>query len=272
MTIHEFGRIQVYLITYLAVALLITLWLLPGLISIVTPVKHGEVIGHTKDALITAFMTGSVFVVLPILMEKSKELLHKHQLVSHESDDVTDVIVSASFNFPHTGKVLTLSFVLFAGWFSESVVAVSEYPKLALTGLVTFFGSTHAAIPFLLDLFEIPADLFELYLTTDIVSSRFGTLVAAMHTVTVALVGVCAVLGSLTFNVQRVVRYLVVSLVLKFGSFCGLQETLLDFGVRGPSYPSDNVAETMVPEERTTVTGFVTRYKLGSVVRSRSSV
>ena len=232
MTIHEFGRIQVYLITYLAVALLITLWLLPGLISIVTPVKHGEVIGHTKDALITAFMTGSVFVVLPILMEKSKELLHKHQLVSHESDDVTDVIVSASFNFPHTGKVLTLSFVLFAGWFSESVVAVSEYPKLALTGLVTFFGSTHAAIPFLLDLFEIPADLFELYLTTDIVSSRFGTLVAAMHTVTVALVGVCAVLGSLTFNVQRVVRYLVVSLVLKFGSFCGLQETLLDFGVR----------------------------------------
>ena len=214
MTVHEFGRIQVYLIIYVAVALLITLWLLPGLISIVTPIKHGEVIVQTKDALITAFMTGSLFVVLPILMDKSKELLHQHKLVSHESDDVTDVIVSSSFNFPHIGKLLTLSFVLFAGWFSESVVAVSEYPKLALTGLVTLFGSTHAAIPFLLDLFEIPADLFELYLTTDIVQSRFGTLVAAMHTVTVALVGGCAVLGVLTFNVRRVFRYLGVSLAL----------------------------------------------------------
>ena len=101
----------------------------------------------------------------------------------------------ASFNFPHTGKLLSLSFILFAGWFADAAVPSTHYPQLALTGLVTFFGSLNAAVPFLLDLFRIPADTFQLFLATGVINSRFGTLVAAVHTLTVALLGTCAVTG-----------------------------------------------------------------------------
>jgi ABC-type amino acid transport substrate-binding protein len=95
--------------------------------------------------------------------------------------------VPASFNFPHTGKLLSLSFVLFAGWFADVPVSPSSYPELALTGLVTFFGSLTAAVPFLLDEFRIPADTFQLFLATGVINSRVGSLVAAVHTLTVAL-------------------------------------------------------------------------------------
>ena len=64
-----------------------------------------------------------------------------------------------------------------------------DYPQLALTGLLTFFGSLNAAVPFLLDLFRIPADTFQLFLATGVINSRVGTLVAAVHTLTVALLG-----------------------------------------------------------------------------------
>ena len=37
-------------------------------------------------------------------------------------------------------------------------------------------------------------------------------------------------------------------------------------------YPSDTVDEMMVPERRTVLTGFETRYRFGSVMRSRSAV
>jgi Na+/H+-dicarboxylate symporter len=47
MTLEELARIQVYLVTYMAVALLATFWLLPALISTLTPIKYGEVIGAT---------------------------------------------------------------------------------------------------------------------------------------------------------------------------------------------------------------------------------
>ena len=106
----------------------------------------------------------------------------------------------ASFNFPHTGKLLSLSFVLFAGWFADAVVPLSDYPQLALAGLVTFFGSLNAAVPFLLDQFRIPADTFQLFLATGVINSRVGSLVAAVHTLTVALLVACAVTGHLRWQ------------------------------------------------------------------------
>ena len=110
------------------------------------------------------------------------------------------MIVPASFNFPHTGKLLSISFILFAGWFADAAIPVADYPRLAVTGLLTFFGSLNAAVPFLLDLFRIPADTFQLFLATGVINSRVGTLVAAMHTVTVALLGACAIGGMLRFE------------------------------------------------------------------------
>ena len=78
--------------------------------------------------------------------------------------------------------------------------AAVDYPRLALTGLVTFFGSLNVAVPFLLDLFRIPADTFQLFLASGVINSRFGTLVAAMHTLAVALLGTCAMTGALRWD------------------------------------------------------------------------
>ena len=113
----------------------------------------------------------------------------------------------ASFNFPHTGKLLSLSFVLFAGWFADALVPLSDYPQLALAGLVTFFGSLNAAVPFLLDQFRIPADTFQLFLATGVINSRVGSLVAAVHTLTVALLVACAVTGHLRWRRGPLLSY-----------------------------------------------------------------
>ena len=115
----------------------------------------------------------------------------------------------ASFNFPHSGKLLSISFVLFAGWFADAAVPLADYPRLALSGLVTFFGSLNAAVPFLLDLFRIPADTFQLFLATGVINSRFGTLLAAVHTVTVALLGSCAMAGALRWQRARLGRFVI---------------------------------------------------------------
>ena len=65
------------------------------------------------------------------------------------------------------------------------------------SGFFSLFGSLNAAIPFLLDLFRIPADTFQLFLASGVVNARFGTLMAAVHTLAMALLGTCAVTGRL---------------------------------------------------------------------------
>jgi ABC-type amino acid transport substrate-binding protein len=70
-------------------------------------------------------------------------------------------------------------------------------------------------------MFRIPADTFQLFLASGVVNSRFGTLVAAMHTLAVALLGTCAMTGALTWNRARLVRYLTITVVLTIGVIGG---------------------------------------------------
>lgn len=223
LSLDELKRLEVYLVAYALCALLVSLWALPGLVAALTPVGHRELLSETRDALIMAFVTGSLFVVLPLLTERAQRLLRRHAPEGSEADRLPEVIVPASFNFPHTGKLLSLSFILFAGWFSDADVRLAEYPRLALTGLVTFFGSLNVAVPFLLDMLRIPADMFQLFLATGLVSSRFGTLVAAAHTVALAVLGSCAMSGALRIDPRRLGRWAIVTAALAFVTFGGVR-------------------------------------------------
>lgn len=213
LSLEQLGRLQVFLISYVGVSLLVSLWVLPGLVAALTPIRARDIFALTRNGLITAFVAGDLFIVLPVLIESSRTLV-ANAGVDESQKQLPDVIIPASFNFPHTGKLLSLSFVLFAGWFADAAVPFTQYPQLALTGLVTFFGSVNVAVPFLLDMFRIPADTFQLFLASGVINARFGTLVAAMHTLAVALLGSCAMAGTLRWNRRRVLRYLVITGVL----------------------------------------------------------
>src|SRR5262249_36357613 len=160
----------VYLVSYVGMSLLLSVWLLSGLVAALTPIPYRALIARSRDALVMAFMTTSLFAVLPLLTAEAKALVREYASDGADHDAATDVIVPASFNFPHSGKLLSLSFVLFAAWFADVHVPLAEYPRLAGTGLLAMFGSVNAAIPFLLDLLRIPADTFNLFVTSSIVN------------------------------------------------------------------------------------------------------
>jgi Na+/H+-dicarboxylate symporter/ABC-type amino acid transport substrate-binding protein len=244
LRLDEIERIQIYLIAYGAIALLLLLWVLPGLVTVLTPARYREVVGPARDALLTAFMTGSLFVVLPMLGECARDILKRHAEDHPEAEEYPDVIVPASFNFPHSAKLLSLSFIPFAAWFAEaSIGGLVKHLQLALVGLLTFFGSLNAAVPYLLDLFRIPHDTFQLFLATGVVNARVGSAVAAMHTLVVAILGSFALAGLLRIDRRRLVRYLAVTAVLTVGTLGGLR-LLFAFAFE-QAYTKDEVLAAM---------------------------
>jgi Na+/H+-dicarboxylate symporter len=68
----QFAQVRVYLISYGVMALLLALWVLPGLVACLTPIPAREILKKTRDGLITAFMTGELFIVLPMLIDRSR--------------------------------------------------------------------------------------------------------------------------------------------------------------------------------------------------------
>ena len=207
MTIDELSRVQVYLVTYIALALLITFWIFPGLVSAVSGVPFKAVLVTFRDALVTAFATGNQFVVLPLIAENCKSLLAGQNLPEREADSAIDIIVPVSFNFPSLGKLLVLLFVLFAAWFTDIELSAGDRMTLAFNGLFSLFGSINVAVPYLLDSLRIPNDMFQLFLVTGIVVGRFGAIVV------LSVIGTLAVCDRLELSLRRMGRYLGISAV-----------------------------------------------------------
>jgi len=61
MTVEEFGKLQVYLVSYNLAAILLTFVILPLILKPITPFKYKDIVGVSKDALVTAFTTGNLF-------------------------------------------------------------------------------------------------------------------------------------------------------------------------------------------------------------------
>ena len=231
MQLDEFGRLQGFVLTYAVFACLLTFWLLPGLVAALTPVGHRRMIAISQDALVTAFVTSNLFIVLPILVERSRTLLAERRAKDGATDgerenELVDVLVPTSFNFPHGAKVLSIGFVLFAGWYAGVDIPAARYPALAGAGLLAVFGSINTAIPFLLDLVRVPADLFQLFVVSGVLNSRFGAMTSAMHTLVVAVLGTCLITGRIEVRRARLVRYLVVSALLVAGAVLGSRALL----------------------------------------------
>jgi len=180
MSPEQFDRLGIFFAVYIVVALLLSFWILPLFLTTFTPFSYRDIVGISRNALVTAFVTGNLFLVLPLLSEGAKELCRKYFPDCAETQDFAESIIPISFNFPSLGKLSTLIFILFAGWFTGRPVPVQDYPLLALNGLMNFFGSANLAVPALLDSIRVPTDLFQLFMVARLVTDKFSSLLSAM--------------------------------------------------------------------------------------------
>jgi ABC-type amino acid transport substrate-binding protein len=226
LTIDQFGRLQSYIIPFIVATLILTFWILPGLAAALTPFSYREILKSARDALTTGFVTGNLFITLPMLVENARKLFEDRRLKNDDTDNYVEVLVPTSFNFPNIGKLLTLLFVLFAGWFVGKNIALTDYPGFAVLGLFTLFGGVDLALPFLLDQMKIPSDMYQLYVVTGVLNSWFATLLAVMNLFTFTLVAACAATGAVKINWSRIFSFAIISLVIFVAALLGTRFVL----------------------------------------------
>lgn len=233
LRIEEFERLEAFLVLSIGLFLLLTFWILPGLTSALTGVPYRRILSLTWDPLITSFVTANLFIVLPQLQRRGRQILAEAHISRQVAGEAVDVLIPTSFTFPHSAKLVALSFIVFAGWYVGAPVAVSKFPALAGVGLLSLFGNLNTAIPFLLNLVRLPADLFQLFLISSVVNSRFGSAAAAMHTFALAVIGAHFMVGG-TRIVKRRLATFAVGTVVVVGSFLLGSRLVLGAVLPGP--------------------------------------
>jgi len=230
MTWAEIERLEVYFVVYIGAALYLSFWVLPVLVTTLTPFHYREVFRYSKEALLTAFVTQNLFIVLPMLVDTSRQLFRDNDLDSEDTQTLNEVIVPVTFNFPNAGKLLSLLFIPFAAWLAGSALEPSAYPGFLGAGLASYFAKAQVALPFLLDLHQVPQDLFQVYLATGIINGKFDTLASAMNLLAFSLLGTAALTGHLRLRAWPILRFTLLSLallaVLVFASRIFLQRTV----------------------------------------------
>lgn len=214
LTVEEFVRLQGYFLTFGASVLLLTFWVIPMVVVAFTPFTYREVLGASKDALITGFVTGSVFVVIPLLIEGLSALFEQHVDDWGDAEANPGFVVPIAYSFPDVGKILSLIFIPFAAWFYGSSMALTDFPFVLSTGLLLAFGKLTVAIPFLLNAQQLPSDIFQLFLISGVVAGRFADLAAAMHIVCFTAMISCAVIGKLRLRPARLATLVAGTLIL----------------------------------------------------------
>ncbi|MEM8733920.1 MAG: cation:dicarboxylase symporter family transporter [Planctomycetota bacterium] len=227
----EFGRLQAYLVTYVSGAFLLGFVALPLLVTCCTDLRYSEVIALSKDAMITAFATGKLIIVLPLLIEQTEKLFEKQAIEdSHESAPAVDVLYPVAYAFPHVGKLLAILFVPFTAWFIGDALQWQEFPLLLSAGTLSSFGGPLLSIPFLLDYARLPHDMFQLFLLSGVVGEKFGDALGVMHLVGFTLIATHAFLGRLRIELGSLLRYLALTTLFGITTVCvlrlGLTHTL----------------------------------------------
>ena len=221
MTIEYLGRLQVYLISFNLAVLLLTFFILPLLLIPATPFKYRDIVGMSKDALVTAFTTGNLFVVLTVLTDNCKKIFENYDLKREKTDTYIDVLIPISFNFPNIGKLIMLLFVLFAVWFSGSALNLGQYGTFVFSGLLSFFGGVDVALPFMLDLMRLPSDMYQLYVVTGVINGRSSTLLAAMNLLVFTMLTTATMTGTIKTRKQKVLMCALASLALTVAVILG---------------------------------------------------
>ncbi len=226
MTLSELNQLQAYLLSYTAAVVVIGFFVLPALVTACTPFRYRDVLQVTFHAMVTVFATAKLIIVLPLLVENTKELFAKYQRDNEETRADVDMVYPLLYPIPNMGKLLTLAFVPFVGWFVSTPLVTEDFPKLLTLGSVTYFGKPITAMPFLLDTFQLPIDMFQVFVVTGVYCARIGDVLAVMHLFTATVLATCWSQGMLSIRWPRLAARLGGSLVVALLAVVGMRMTL----------------------------------------------
>jgi Na+/H+-dicarboxylate symporter/ABC-type amino acid transport substrate-binding protein len=231
MSIEEFASMQVYVFSMLIMCGLLAFGVLPWVISSLTPLSFFDSLRISKSGVVTAFATGNVFIVVPVIIEECKQIMREHDALDEEGATMIDILVPIAFSFPNIGKLAVILFVFFAGWFTGKPVDLAGAGSLAASGLLSLFGSVYVAIPFMLELVHLPADLFQLFVMSGFITGKFSSVVAVMNLFALTLISIAVFQKVARFGPAswlRLVSGLVIGCSLVIVTSRIVMETLID--------------------------------------------
>ncbi|MGB2740395.1 MAG: cation:dicarboxylase symporter family transporter [Cognaticolwellia sp.] len=220
----QLDGLMIYVASALVLTLLLAFVVFPALVATITPFGYRAILKASREAMITAFATGSFFVVIPIIVEKTKQLISTQYPNTENADKISDVIVPISYSLPVGGKLLSLLFVLFSAWFSGAYISIEDYVKLIIIGIPQLFGTSTLAMQNLLEIFNVSHSMFDFFIVSEnLVVGRLSAILSVIFACCLPLLIATSMAKAFRIKKKALIRNLAIIPVLSILAFVCLK-------------------------------------------------
>ena len=219
---EKVAELQIFVIAFTVATALLVFVVFPALIFCTISTELRLIYRAALKPVLLGLTTGNLFITLPFIQDGVQKLLTSNIDDDAHMKSSAKVILPIAFTFPAAGKFAALLFVLFAGWFYDQRLNFSDQLLLIFAGIPSLFGSDMTAVSFLLKLFHLPGDAFELYFIAAPVRVAVSLLSCAFL-FTFTTICVALVCGRMHVRKFMIVVALVTAAVLALGAVGGLR-------------------------------------------------
>jgi Na+/H+-dicarboxylate symporter/ABC-type amino acid transport substrate-binding protein len=220
-------QVSTYLILFIIGTSLITFWIFPRLVSMLTRLPALRWLKLFSPVLLLAYTTNVVIVCLPYIMEIVRK--ETSELYPHDEKAQSPIqgIVSVVFNLP-LASLFVIVYILFSALFYQTPLNFIEHIQLILTTFLTSLGAIGLgswlnSLNFLLDTLNMPEDALKLYLTILPFVSGFQSMLSAMQIGALSLFITLACRNLITWKIGKILKSSLITLTPIFLIFAGLK-------------------------------------------------
>jgi Na+/H+-dicarboxylate symporter/ABC-type amino acid transport substrate-binding protein len=226
LSLDEVFRLQGFIITYTLLVLVMSFIIMPMFLTALTPFKMKDLLGTTKDSLITIFATAKIIVLLPQLIDDILRLFKRYDLDNEVVEQESQIALPLAYPFPHLGTYVILMFIAFAAWYVGRPLDASDQLTLQGASIFSSFISPLVGIPFLLDIMRLPADVMELFIVSTVYTDRVRVVLGAMHLIVMTVIVLAIRRGVFQPDWRKVATASVVSIVALIAVLLGTRAYL----------------------------------------------
>jgi len=159
---------------------------------------------------------------------------------------LSEVLVPVAYTFPLLGGLVPFLFILFVAWLYQDPLSAIEQLRLIVVGIPSFFGSSKLSVISLLSLMHLPADAYNLYISSGILRQAFVAPLSVISIFSFSAITIAVTRNQFRFRWKRAVLSLLCVIVLAALMIAGLHVGFTQM-LAGTYHGGDQISRIELP-------------------------
>jgi len=160
----------------------------------------------------------------------------------------SEILVPVAYTFPLLGGLVPFLFILFVAWMYKNPLGLIGQLRLIVIGIPSFFGSSKLSVVSLLNLMHLPADAYNLYISSGILRQAFVAPLSVISIFSFSTITIALTTNRARFRWKRAVISLIGVVLLAAIMIAGLHAGFT-YLLAGTYHGSDQISQIELPAD-----------------------